>query len=110
MIYKFKSPATGDLVMLGPDGDRLLRLLGREPAPRGIIEPQAMPGAIAALRAAVADDEARAAAPGAAPGAGADADADEPRQPRVGLRQRVWPMVQMLERAHAESKPVVWGV
>jgi hypothetical protein len=54
MIYKFKSKASGDLVMLGPHGDRLLRLLGREPAAQGIIEPSAMPQAIAALEAAIA--------------------------------------------------------
>ena len=28
----------------------------------------------------------------------------------VGLRQRVWPMVEMLKRALAEQQPVVWGV
>ena len=31
MIYKFKSKATGDTVMLGPNGDQLLSLLGRQP-------------------------------------------------------------------------------
>lgn len=100
MIYKFRSPATGDVVMLGPNGDELLRLLGREPSGKGIIEPAAMPAAIAALRAAVATAE--------APPADADEDRDPSRS--VGLRQRVWPMVQMLERAHAADEPVVWGV
>lgn len=98
MIYKFRSPATGDVVMLGPNGDELLRLLGREPAAKGIIEPAAMPAAIAALRAAVA----RAEAPPE------EEDGDPSRA--VGLRQRVWPMVQMLERARAADEPVVWGV
>ena len=28
----------------------------------------------------------------------------------VGLRQRLWPMVEMLRRAHAPGEPVVWGV
>ena len=53
MIYKFRSKAAGDLIMLEPHGDQLLRLLGREPAPKGIIEPAQMPAAIAALQAAV---------------------------------------------------------
>ena len=96
MIYKFKSPATGDVIMMGPQGDQLLRLLGREPAPKGIIEATAMPSAIAALQAAVDAEE--------APG---DQDNDKPRA--VGLRQRVWPMVEMLKRAHAAGKPVTWG-
>lgn len=114
MIYKFKSPATGDLIMLGPHGDQLLRLLGREPAPQGIIEPAAMPAAVLALRHAIEQDEARRddPAPGEAPaGAEADEEADEDaRQRRVGLRRRLWPMVEMLRRAHAEDAPVVWGV
>lgn len=99
MIYKFKSKACGDLIMLGPQGDQLLRLLGREPAAKGIIDVAAMPAALAALEAAVAaaqqppdDDD----------GPGAD--------PAVSLRQRVWPMVEMLRQAHAAGQPVVWGV
>jgi hypothetical protein len=55
MIYKFKSKATGDLVMLGPNGDQMLRLLGREPEPKGIVEVEQLAPAIAALRAAVRD-------------------------------------------------------
>ncbi len=48
MLYKFKSKATGDVIMLGPNGDALLRALGRTPAPKGIVEPADMPAAIAA--------------------------------------------------------------
>lgn len=105
MIYKFKSKASGDLIMLGPNGDQMLRLLGREPAPKGIVEVEHMPAAIAALRAAVRDAEAPAEAD-------ADADADEPpgRGSGVSLRQRLWPVIEMLERALAAKEPVVWGV
>ena len=61
MIYKFKSKATGDLLMLGPQGNQFLALLGREAAPKGIIEWADMPAAIATLqRAAEADDAHRA--------------------------------------------------
>jgi len=105
MIYKFKCKATGDVIMLGPNGDQLLRLLGREPAAKGIIEVGAMPAAIAALEAAVAAAEAQ-------PPAKADNDEDDGPTPgrSVGLRQRVWPMVEMLKRARAEGEPIVWGV
>jgi cyclopropane-fatty-acyl-phospholipid synthase len=102
MIYKFKSKAAGDLIMLGPDGDQLLRLIGREPQGQGIIEPPAMPAALRSLEAAVAEEAARKAA---------DKDDDEAAAPRrVSLRQRVWPMVEMLRRAQAAGEPVVWGV
>lgn len=106
MIYKFKSKAAGDVVMLGANGDQLLRALGREPAAQGIIEVAAMPAAIAALERAVADEEAR----GASPDETAQGD-DEARGARgIGLRQRVWPMVEMLRRSHAAGEPIVWGV
>ena len=106
MIYKFKSKAAGDVIMLGPNGDELLRLLGREPAAKGIIEPAAMPAALDALQAAAnADDAARAAANASDPDA-----ADTNRPAGITVRQRVWPMVEMLRRAHAAKAPVVWGV
>lgn len=109
MIYKFKSKASGDLIMLGPNGDQMLRLLGREPAPKGIVEVEHMPAAIAALRAAVRDAEAPAQAD---TDADADGDADAPpgRGSGVSLRQRLWPVIEMLERALAAKEPVVWGV
>lgn len=107
MIYKFKSKATGDTIMLGPQGDQLLRLIGREPAPQGIIEAPAMPAAIAALQRAVAEDEA------ARRGSDSDEPADEPApgtRDTVSLRRRVWPMVEMLKRAHDAGEAIVWGV
>ena len=101
MIYKFKSKATGDLIMLGPHGDQILRLIGREPAAQGIIEPAAMAAAIAALEAAVAAEEAQ-------PAEQKD-DESTPAGRSVALRQRAWPMVEMLKRAAASQQAVVWG-
>jgi Domain of unknown function (DUF1840) len=115
MLYKFKSAASGDLIMLGPHGDELMRVLGREPAARGIIDVEAMAESIARIKAAVAADEARreqarrelARPEGDEP---AEDDAAVPAKARLGLRQRLWPMLQMLERSLAERVPVVWGV
>ena len=107
-MYRFRSQATADVLMLDPHGDALLRALGREPAGRGIIEVESMPAALQALQAAIqADDECGAASP-----ARADLD-DEPAPPEaeaVSLRRRWWPMVEMLRRCHAAREPVVWGV
>ena len=109
VIYKFKSKASGDLIMMGPNGDALLRVLGREPEAKGIIEPQQMAQALAALEQAVADEEAARAQAGSTDETAADklagAGAD-----RVNLRQRLWPMHDMLKRALAANEPVVWGV
>jgi hypothetical protein len=101
MISKFKSKGTGDLIMLGPQGDQMLRLLGREPAGQGIIEPAAMAGAIAALEAAIAADEAARRESGI--------EEDDAKQ-GISLRRRLWPMVEMLRRCQAEGHPIVWGV
>lgn len=59
MLYRFKSKAGADVVMLAESGDAVLRLLGREPAPQGILEAAALPGLMQALEAGVAADEAR---------------------------------------------------
>ena len=100
MIYKFKSKATGDLIMLGPHGDQVLRAMGREPAAQGIIEPASMAAALSALQGAVA----------AAAGDDTDADPDPDHPRSVALRQRMWPMVEMLRRAQGAGVAVVWGV
>jgi hypothetical protein len=107
MIYKFKSKAAGDLIMMGPAGDHVLRIIGKEPAPQGIVEPAAMPAAIAAIELAVAaEEDARARAEREA---AAEGRTLAPRE-GVTLRQRAWPLVEMMKRAHAADKEIVWGV
>lgn len=108
MIYTFKSRATPDLMMMGPHGDHLLQLIGKTPAPQGIVDVEHLPAAIEALKSAVAVDENRHAHGDTSED---DADADgETASEHVGLRQRVWPMVVMMTNALAEKKDVVWGV
>ena len=107
MIYKFKSKAAGDLIMLGPNGDALMRALGREPAAQGIIEVAAMPAAIEAIHAAIAADEAlqaQAQAEAAARGQSL------PARQGISPRQRMGPMLDMLGRAMAAGEPIVWGI
>lgn len=102
MIYKFKSKAAGDVIMLGPNGDQVLALIGKDRTLQGIIEPQQMAAAMAALTAAVATDDAAR--------AGTDLAGDVATQPEgISLRQRVWPLVEMMKRALAEREPIIWG-
>ena len=107
MLYKFKSKAAGDLIMLEPNGRRVLEIIGKDPAPKGIILPEQIPGAIAALEAAVAKEEAdqnalaeEAKAKGETP----------PRFDVVSLRQRAVPFLDMLRRCEKAGAEVVWGV
>ena len=107
MIYKFKSKAAGDVIMLGPSGDAVLRAAGREPAARGIFEAAALPAARSAIERAVAgDDAARAEAETKA----RDEGVKLPKADAIGLRQRAWPLVEMMKRAEAAGEPIVWGV
>ena len=107
MLYKFKSKATGDLIMLEPQGRQFLSLIGKAVEPKGIIEADQMPEAIKALKDAVATEElqhaeavAQAKAHGQTP----------PKFETISLRQRTKPIIDMLQRCHQAGQPVVWGV
>jgi hypothetical protein len=107
MLYKFKSKAAGDLIMLEPNGRRVLEIIGKDPGAKGIILPEQMPGAVQALEDAIAREEQEqkamideAKAKGEVP----------PRFDSVSLRQRAVPFLDMLRRCSAAGKEIVWGV
>ncbi len=107
MLYKFKSKAAGDLIMLEPNGRRILQIIGKDAGPKGIIEPQQMAGAISALEAAIASEEAQQQA--AIEEAQARGEVP-PRFEAVSLRQRALPFIDMLRRCAQAEKEIVWGV
>ncbi len=107
MLYKFKSKAAGDLIMLQPNGRRVLEIIGKDPGPKGIVLPHEMPGAIAKLEDAIAREEAEhkaaideAKAKGEVP----------PKFEAISLRQRALPFIDMLKRCEKAGKEIVWGV
>ena len=107
MLYKFKSKAAGDLIMLEPNGRRVLEAIGKDAGPKGIILPEQMPAAITALEAAIADEERQhqamieeAKSKGEVP----------PTFEQVSLRQRAVPFLDMLRRCSAAGREIVWGV
>ncbi|MBA2675711.1 DUF1840 domain-containing protein [Ramlibacter sp.] len=108
MLYKFKSKAAGDLIMLEPNGRRVLEIVGKDAGPKGIIQAGEMPAAIAALDAAIAAEETeQKAAIDAAKAAGQVA----PRfDGGVSLRQRAVPFIDMLKRCQGAGADIVWGV
>ncbi len=108
-MVKFKSQATGELVMVQAHAAMLLKLLGKVPE-QGIIEVADMPRMLAILKG-IPDE------PVNDEGLPVGRDADEDKEKRlafsdepVSLRKRAWPLVQMIERAQAEGHPIVWGV
>lgn len=109
MLYKFKSKAAGDLILLEPNGEQILRIIGKDPGPQGIILPEQMPAAIAALEQAIAQGQSAQQEPPDSSSNKRDGE-DSPAQDRVGLRQRAAPFIDMLRRCRAADKEIVWGV
>jgi hypothetical protein len=106
MLLTFKSQGAGDVQMFSEHAEQLLALFGRslEPsdAPRGILTADQVPGALAQLKAAAqaARDAAR-----------QRADPGDPAAPvPIGLAQRAFPLIELLERAQSKGRDVVWGV
>lgn len=110
MLITFKSSASADVVMLGDDAAKVITLLGKDGKDtQGIITVEQLPGAIASLRKAIDEDRERQAQRTNADEA-ADREAGRTGMAApVGIAQRGWPVFEMLERAHKEGVPVIWG-
>jgi Domain of unknown function (DUF1840) len=107
VLYRFKSRAIADVVMLEPQGRRLLAVLGKDPDRPGVLLVADMPTAVAALQAdgdadttawaqRVADAEARGESP--------------PPLPQVMWSARLVPFLEALGRCQRENADLVWGV
>ena len=121
MLFKFKSKATSDLIMLEPNGRRVLQIIGKDPSSTGIILPAQMPDALAALEKAIASEEAaiaeaKAKAKAALKAEQAFSDEDEAAKTShsntdaVPLRQRALPFMELLKSSHSAGVEIVWGV
>lgn len=105
MTYLFKSRATGDVLMMQPTGEMLLRIIGKTPTATGIIEPDELPSAIAALEAALDEEAVREPKTGPLTEQAPDTWRDE----AVSLRQRAWPLLEMMRSSSAAGQEIVWG-
>ena len=101
MLYKFKSDAGGDVIMLEPTGRQVLEIIGKGADAKGILLPEQMPAATAALQAAIANEESQ--------GEVADQH-DNAAQKCISLRTRAWPLVTLMERSTKAKVPITWGV
>ena len=107
MIYKFKSKAGADVIMMGPTGDQVLALLGREPASQGLLAFATLTQAMSDLERGVAEDEAALAAQQAEALA---AGLPQPSRAGISLRQRVWPLLELMRYSLQAGQDVYWGV
>jgi hypothetical protein len=108
MLYKFKSKVSADIIMLEPNGRQILQIWGKfeEGAPaKGILLPEDMPAAKAALEAAIAQEEAQRAQAALE----AQARGEDTQVAGISLRQRAMPVLDMLQRSLKAQKEIVWG-
>jgi hypothetical protein len=110
MLFKFKSKAASDLIMLEPDARSLLQMmLGDDPV-KGIVLAQDLPATIARLESVLARESVNNSFDPDAVRANKPADEQDVQDHVVHIRQRATPMLQMLKRCLAEKSDLVWGV
>lgn len=111
MLITFKSDAAADVIMLGEHAKKLIAIIGKDPEdPKGIVTVVQLPEAIMRLKAAIEEDKARRAEPTEAEEEAAAEQGKTGMAAPVGLAQRAWPLLDMLEYSQKEGVPVVWGV
>ncbi len=111
MLYKFKSKTTGDVIMLQPHGERVLGIIGKHgenaPSVKGILLPEQMLDALAALQTAIEQEEVQ------RQQAMAQAQAEQVSMPSfeaVTLRQRALPLMDMMRACLKAETAITWGV
>lgn len=108
MPITFKSKATGDLIMLTAHAGALLGRIGKSVTGAGILTVPEMPAALKVLKNL--DDGSQEAAAAALAANDEPIDPIDPMDEPVSLRKRAVPLVRMIEEAHSNAEPIVWGV
>ena len=107
-IVKFKSKAAGDIIMFKSNAEQMFRIMGIEAGERGVIEPQDLSHAHAQLVAAV-NAERMAKAENPINEDELTAEEKIALKNHVGLEQRAYPLLKMLEEAQKKNVDVHWG-
>jgi hypothetical protein len=97
MLIRFDSKA-GTITMFGDVATNLLRMMGQSGEIPGAILATDIPAALDRLRQSVAGVR--------QPSTGAKSD-DEGERP-VGMQQRAFPLIELLERAAKQGADVIW--
>lgn len=97
MLVRFRSDA-GDMIMFGEVAVTLLKMMGQSGGVPGAILAADIPPALARLQRAVAANQ-------------SESPPSQPRhdgEPPVSLRQRAFPLVELLTRASRKHADVIW--
>jgi uncharacterized protein DUF1840 len=96
MLVRFDSKA-GTITMFGEVAVELLKLMGQTGALPGALLAADIPAAVQRLRGALDRQP-----------AGKSEATQEDDEPKVGLRQRAFPLIELLERAAKGGADVIW--
>lgn len=99
MLVKLVSSTAGELLMMAGTASVLFQIMGKEGTARGVFTFEQLPEALARLRAG-----AHAAPP---PSAVDEDDADASAIP-VGLAQRAFPLIELMQRTLQDEGYVMW--
>lgn len=109
MMITFQSQAAGDVMMFGDVAKQMLRIIGKEPADKGIITAAQLPAAIAALKEAIAADKAVRTERPASGQVETKTEPDGGQELFVSASQRAQPLLELFEWSLKDEKPVLWG-
>ncbi len=102
MLTVFRSKAGADVLMLWPHAEAVLQALGRDPSAEGVFRGEQRQQALRAW------SEWEAAAASHTNAADDEADEAAASSPAPALRQRAWPVCELLRLAEAQDHDVVW--
>jgi hypothetical protein len=111
-LVVFRSKAAGEIFMFAETARRILAIVGKDDAPRGVIGAEQIAEALARLSAAVEEEkeqirQAREEAEQAQ--RRGEVTAGEPAR-AITLAQRAHPLLEMLRAAQKKRVDVTWGV
>ena len=109
MMITFQSQAAGDVMMFGEVAKQMLRIIGKEPADKGIITVAQLPAAIAALKEAIVADKAAWTERVASKQAETETGSGGGEDLFVSASQRAQPLLELFEWSLKDEKPVLWG-
>ena len=110
-LVVFRSKAAGEIFMFAETAQRMLQIVGKADAPRGVIRSEEIDaalerlvGAVESERAALSQARLRRENEDRAGQQGADS------LPPITLGQRAFPLIEMLRAASRKSVDVTWGI
>ncbi|MEF8712365.1 MAG: DUF1840 domain-containing protein [Accumulibacter sp.] len=105
MLVKFTSSTSGQIMMFAQVARQLLELVGKDCSARGVITTEQLPEAIERLRVATAEHKSHSSTHGEADN---NDGSDEQDASAVGLGQRAYPMIELLEWTRKEDGFILW--